>query len=187
MNMLEKYDKKLLKLYLNEGPASLKKRLEIKDNDLWKIVFDFLVFEKNAVKICTKKNANYIHSIFADKGPNHIKKAFYLDDSKYESVFEEVIDFIGIARGAIYEYVRNNSYYFQDLIRNGKAEQIRTELGLSKLKYNGVWEEVLDILLECVSFENFTYSMFEQGLRFFTNMYNTGRTHRSVKKTNEIR
>lgn len=185
--MLEKYDKKLLKLYLNEGPANLKKRLEIRDAELWQIVFDYLVFEKNAVKVCTKKNTNYIHNIFAEKGPNHIKKALYLDDSKYESTFEEVLDFIGIARGAIYEYVRNNSHYFQDLIRNGKAEQIRTELGLSKLKYDGVWEEILDILLESVSFTNFTHSMFEQGLRFLTNMYNAGRTHRSVKSSNEIR
>lgn len=187
MNMLEKYDEKLLKFYLNEGPAKLKKRLEIRDDELWRIVFDYLIFEKNAVNVCTKKNTNYIHSIFAEKGPNHIKKAFYLDNSKYESTFEEILDFIGIARGAIYEYVRNNSHYFQDLIRNGKAERIRIELGLEKLKYDGVWEEVLDILLECVSFKNFTYSMFEQGLRFFTNMYNTGRTHRSVKNSNEIR
>jgi len=187
INMLEKYDKKLLQFYLNRGPAKLKKRLAIKDNDTWRIVFDYLVFEKNAVKVCTKKNANYIHSVFAEKGPNHIKKAFYLDHIKYESTFEEVMDFIGIAKGAIYEYVRNNSHHFKDLIRNGKTEGIRTELGLNKLKYDGVWEEILDILLESVSFDNFTHSMFEQGLRFFTNMYNTGRTHRSVKKINEIR
>ncbi|MFC1599774.1 hypothetical protein ACFL3T_01975 [Patescibacteria group bacterium] len=187
INMLEKYDKKLLKYFLDNGPDKLKKKLAVEDNDLWKVVFDYLVFEKNAVKVCFKKNTNYIHSIFAEKGPSHMRKAFRLEGPKYEQTWEEVLDFIGIARGAIFEYVRNDSNRYKDLIRNGKAEQIRTELGLNKLKYNGIWEEILDLLLECVSFENFSYSMFEQGLRFFSNMYNAGRTHRSVKKTNEIR
>ena len=185
--MLEKYDKKLLKYFLDNGPNKLKKKLAVEDNELWRLVFNYLVFEKNAVRICFKKNTNYIHSVFAEKGPIHMRKAFKLNDPKYELIWEEVLDFIGIARGALFEYVRNDSNRYKDLIRNGKAEQIRTELGLNKLKYNGVWEDILDLLLESVSFENFSHSMFEQGLRFFSNMYNTGRTHRSVKKTNEIR
>jgi hypothetical protein len=185
--MVEKYDKKLLKYYLDHGPEKLKEKLDVGDNDVWQIVFDYLVFEKNVVKVCIKKNINYIHSVFAEKGPAHMRKTFKLDDSKYDFVWEEVIDFIGIAHGALFEYVRNNSNKYKELIKEGKASSIRFELGLNKHKYNDVWEQVLDLLLECVSFENFNYSMFEHGLRFFTNMYNTGRTHRSVKKINEIR
>lgn len=186
VNMLEKYDKKLLQYYLNNGPEKLKEKLEVGDNDVWQIIFNYLVFEKDAVRVCFKKNTNYMHSIFAEKGPKHMRRAFQLEGPKYDLIWEELLDFIGIARGALFEYVRNDSNRYQDLIRKGKAEQIRTELGLNKLKYNNVWEEILDLLLECVSFDNFTYSMFEHGLRFFTNMYNTGRIHRSVKKFNEI-
>ena len=187
MTMLEKYDKKLLKYYLDNGPEKLKETLDVGDNELWQIVIDYLIFEKKAVKICYKKNTNYIHSVFAEKGPKHMREAFKLEGSKYDQIWEEALDFIGIAHGALFEYVRNSSNHFKELIRNGKAEQIRKELGLSKLKYNDIWEEVLDLLLECVSFDNFTYNMFEHGLRFFTNMYNTGRTHRSVKKFNAFR
>lgn len=187
INMLEKYDKKLLNYYLNNGPERLKQAIDVGDNELWQIIFDFLVFEKNAVRICFKRNSNYIQSIFAEKGPKHMRAAFKLNDSKYDQVWEEFLDFIGIARGALFEYVRNESNHFKDKIKSGKAEEIRTELGLNKLKYSNVWEEVLDLLLECVSFENFNFNMYEHGLRFFTNMYNTGRKHRSVKKVNEIR
>lgn len=184
ISLIEKYDKKILQFYLKNGPIELKKKLDIGDEEVWQIVFDYLMFEKEAVKVCVKKNSDYINKIFVNKGPVFLRNSFNIADSKYNDVWEFVMDFIGISHGAIYEYVNKDSLKFKSLIRNGKAGKIRKILYLNKRKYNKVWEEILDLLLECISFDNFTYNQFEQGLRFFTNLYNNGRQHRSLKNFN---
>ncbi|MFC1810565.1 hypothetical protein ACFLZH_03635 [Patescibacteria group bacterium] len=180
IKMIEKYDKKILKYYLDNGPYELKKKLDVGNEEIWKIIFDYLVYEKDAVKICVKKNSEYVRDIFINKGPKALRKSFYLDSPEYDDIWQYIMDYIGIASGAIYVYVNKNASYYQNLIRNGKASQIRKSLELQKPKYDSVWEDILDILLECISFTNFTHCQFEQGIRFFTNLYNSGRKHRSL-------
>lgn len=181
IKLIEKFDKKLLKFYLENGPIELKKKLDIGSDEVWQIVFEYLMYEKEAVKVCVKKNTEYIKQIFINKGPEFLRNSFNITDSKYDDVWEFVMDFIGISHGAIFEYVNKDSIKFKSLIRNGKAGKIRDCLYLTRKKYNKVWEEILDLLLECISFDNFTHAQFEQGIRFFTNLYNNGRQHRSLK------
>ncbi len=184
ISLIEKFDKKILQFYLENGPRELKKKLDIGNEEVWQIVFDYLMFEKEAVKVCVKKNADYIKEIFVNKGPEFLRNSFNIMDSKYDDVWEYVMDFIGVSHGAIYEFVNKDSLRLKSLIRNGKAGEIREILYLNKRKYNKVWEEILDLLLECISFDNFTYNQFEQGLRFFTNLYNNGRKHRGLRSFN---
>lgn len=185
LSMLEKYDKKLLRFYLNNGPIELKKRLDIGSEEVWRIVFDYLMFEKNAIQVCIGNNPNYIYDIFANKGPEFLRKAFKLENCRYDEIWQYVVDYIGISRGALFSYVNKESSTYKNLILNGKTTEIRKKLQIDFKKYDKIWEEVLDILLECISFHNFTFSQFEQGLRFFTNMYNSGRKHRSLNTKNE--
>jgi len=182
--MLERYDKKLLKYYLDNGPYELKKKLDIGNEEVWSIVFDYLMYEKDAVRICIKKNTEFIRDLFAQKGPAFIRKSFCIESSKYDDIWEFVVDYIGISHGALFEYVNKESFNYKSMIRNGKATKIRNSLCLQKKKYNNVWEEILDLLLECISFSNFTHNQFEQGIRFFTNLYNNGRKHRSLRSFN---
>lgn len=184
ISLIEKFDKKILKFYLENGPRELKKKLDIGNEEVWQIVFDHLMFEKEAVKVCIKRNPDYIKEIFINKGPEFLRNSFNIMDSKYDDVWEYVMDFIGVSHGAIYEHVSKDSLRLKSLIRNGKAGKIRELLYLNKRKYNKVWEEILDLLLECISFDNFTYNQFEQGLRFFTNLYNNGRKHRGLRSFN---
>ncbi len=184
ITLIEKYDNKLLNFYLDNGPYELKKKVDIGNEEVWKLIFDYLMYEKDAVKVCVKKNSNYIKDIFINKGPEFLREAFNIEDTKYDDIWEFVMDFIGISHGALFEYVNKESLKFKSLIRNGKAGKIRDSLYLNKKKYNKVWEEILDLLLECISFDNFTCNQFEQGIRFFTNMYNNGREHRSLRKFN---
>ncbi|MFC1655901.1 hypothetical protein ACFL3C_03465 [Patescibacteria group bacterium] len=179
--LLKRFDKKLVKFYLDEGPYELRKKLDIKEDDLWKMVFDYLLYEKNIVKTCVKQNAEYIHEMFADKGPEMIRKSFRLMENEYEDQWEYVMDYIGISRGSVYEYVSNNVSDLRSLIYHGKATKIREMLLLNKAKYDKVWEDILDLLLESVSTDAYTYSMFEQGIRMFSNLYNNGREHRSIR------
>ena len=119
-------------------------------------------------------------NLLINKGPKELRKAFSLDSAEYAEIWEYVMDYLGIASGAIYAHVNKNASHYQDLIRKGKASKIRKTLELEKPKYDAVWEEILDILLECISFTNFSHSQFEQGIRLFTNLYNSGRKHRSL-------
>lgn len=184
--LLKNYNDKLVDNYINEGPSELRKKLKIESDDVWEIVFDYLVFEKDIVKICVKKNITYIHDIFAEKGPEFLRSSFQIESVKYEDVWEYIMDYIGISRGALYEYVANNLSDLKGLIYYGKSSKIRENLCIDKYKYNRVWEEVLDMLLESVSTDAYTYSMYEQGLRMFTRMYHSGRKHRSLKKSESI-
>ncbi len=178
--LLKRFDKKLINFYLDNGPYELRKKLDIKEDDLWKTVFDYLLYEKNIVKVCVKQNAEYIHEMFAEKGPEMIRKSFRLMENEYSDQWEYVMDYIGVSRGAIYEYVSNNMSDFRSLVYHGKSSKIREMLLLDRAKYDKVWEDILDMLLESVSTDAYTYSMFEHGIRMFSNLYNNGREHRSI-------
>jgi len=180
--ILDKFEDKLLNFYLQNGPLALRQKLNLNEDDnMWKVVFDYLVYEKEAVKFCTRNFPDYTYSLFCENGPNFLRKSFLIEDKEYNDAWEYVLDYIGISKGALYEYVNNNKNYFKDLIYSGKTTQIRDELGLTRKKYDKVWEEILDLLLDCVSLENMNISMYEHGLKLFSNLYNVGRTHRSLR------
>lgn len=180
--ILDRFESKLLNFYLKKGPLALRDKLDLKCNDkLWKVVFDYLVFEKEAVKFCTRKYPDYTYSLFCEKGPDFLRKSFLIEDKEYNDAWEYVLDYIGISRGALYEYVNNNKNQFKEFIYKGNATKIRDELGLTRKKYDRVWEEILDLLLECVTLENMNISMYEHGLKLFSNLYNVGRVHRSIR------
>ena len=180
--LMDKFEDKLMNFYLLNGPLALMDKLGLKEDEkMWKVVFDYLVYEKEAIKFCTRKYPEYTYSLFCEKGPNFLRQGFLIESKEYNDAWEYVLDYIGISKGALYEYVNNNKNYFKELIYNGKATKIREELGLVRNKYDKVWEEILDLLLECVSFENMNISMFEHGLKLFSNLYNVGRSHRSLK------
>jgi hypothetical protein len=179
---LNKYGSKLVDLYIEKGPTELRDHLGIKSDDIWKIVFHYLVKEKEAVKYCVRKHADYIHELFAEKGPKMIRKIFQITEEIYDDEWGYVMDYIGISRGALYEYVNNNKDEFRDLIYKGKSAKIREILCIVNEKYSHTWETILDMLLECIATDVYTYNTYEQGLSMFIRFYNQGRKHRSIKK-----
>ena len=141
-NLLRAYDGKLTKIYLEEGPDTLKKKLNIESEDVWKLIFEYLIFEKNIVKQCVRRNPEYIHKIFAERGPDFLRHAFQIADERYDDIWEYVMDYIGISRGAIYEYITSRVVELKGDIYNGKIEGIRIKLGLQNIKYDRAWEEI---------------------------------------------
>jgi hypothetical protein len=183
IKILERYQAKLINFYLVNGPSKLRTKLDIQDDDIWEIIFDYLVCEKDVIKLCVRNNPEYIHDVFSEQGPKELRENFAINDRKYDIEWEYVMDYIGVSRGALYDYVNNNIGEFRALIYKGKTGKIRELLCINKEKYDYVWENILDILLGAVSTQMFTYSMFEQGLHIFSNLYNQGRKHRSLKKS----
>jgi hypothetical protein len=180
--ILNGYGSKLLNLYIEKGPSELREKLGIQSDDVWKIVFHYLVREKEAVKHCVRMHSEYIHELFAEKGPNMIRKVFEITEEIFDDEWEYVMDYVGISRGALYEYVSENKEKFRDLIYNGRSSKIRETLCIDKEKYNRTWETILDMLLECVATDVYTYNMYEQGISMFTRFYNEGRKHRPIKR-----
>jgi hypothetical protein len=183
--LLKRFDEKLLEYYLNEGPQELRRKLNVKSDGQWRFIMQYLVYEKDAVKLCVRKNTAYIHNFFAEHGPNVLRKVFDINHNNFDEAWEYVIDYLGVSRGALYEYITNNPAEFKKLVYNGESSKIRSILNIEKEKYNRVWNEILDILLESVTTEKFSFSYFEQGIRMFTSFYNKGRNHRSLKSFNE--
>lgn len=179
--LLEKYQHKLVEAYIDEGPQELRKKLTIKSNENWMAVMQYLVYEKDVIKLCVRKNTAYIHNFFVEQGPEVLRKVFDIENPDFDEAWEYITDYLGISRGAIYEYVSNHANKFKKLIYEGKPTQIRRDLGLEKEKYDRVWNEILDILLESVSTEKYSYSVYEQGIRMFMDFYNKGRKQRSLK------
>ncbi|MBD3156417.1 hypothetical protein GF369_01180 [Candidatus Peregrinibacteria bacterium] len=180
-SMLHRYDDKLISHYLEHGPEGLRTTLGITSDRLWDVIFDYLVFEKEVVKYCTRNNSAYIHSLFAEHGPRAIRSAFQLNGDKYEDIWEYVMDYIGISRGALYEYVSEKSSLYREHIYRGECLSLRKDLAIEKDKYEHVWGEVLDLLLNAVSTDAFTHSAFEHGLHLFSTLYNRGRKQRSLR------
>ncbi len=180
-SMLHRYDNKLVSNYLEHGPDGVRNMLGITSDRLWEVVFDYLVFEKEVVKHCARNNSPYIHALFAEHGPCAIRSAFQLTGEKYEDVWEYVMDYIGISRGALYEYVTEKSSLYRKQIYSGECLSLRKDLLIEKDKYEHVWGEVLDLLLNAVSTHAFTHSAFEHGLNLFSTLYNRGRKQRSLR------
>lgn len=181
--ILEKYEDKLINRYLEYGPDELRKKLNVESDGLWEVIFDYLVFEKEVVKHCVRNSSAYIHNLFVEKGPVLMRKAFSLENEKYDDIWEYVMDYIGVSRGALYEYVTENAAKYRDKISSGKCMSLRDELCVKKNKYERVWGEILDILLHAVSTEAFTHSAFEHGLGLFSKLYNQGRIQRSLNSS----
>ena len=182
-SVLHKYDDKLIHNYLEHGPDGLRKKLDVESDRLWEVIFDYLVFEKEVVKHCARNNSAYIHNLFVEHGPANIKKAFNLTDKKYEDIWEYLLDYVGVSRGALYEYVTENSSKYREKIYSGQCLSIRDELCIEKDKYEYVWGEILDVLLNVVSTDAFTHSAFEHGIELFSKLYNQGRVQRSLRSS----
>jgi hypothetical protein len=182
-SILDKYDDKLINKYIEYGPDGLREKLGVESDRLWEVIFDYLVFEKEVVKYCVRNNRAYVHNLFVEKGPSLMRKAFSLQDSKYDDVWENIMDYIGISGGALYEYVTENASKYRGKIYNGQCLSLRDELCIQKGKYENVWGEILDVLLNAVSTDVFTHSAFEHGIGFFSKLYNQGRIQRSLRSS----
>jgi len=180
--ILDKYDEKLVNKYIEYGPDGLREKLGVDSDKLWEVIFDYLVFEKEVVKLCVRNNSAYVHNLFVEKGPSLMRKAFSLQSSKYDDVWEYIMDYIGVSRGALYEYVTENAAKYRDKISRGECKSLRDELCIKNNKYERVWGEILDVLLNAVSTKAFTHSAFEHGIGLFSKLYNQGRVQRSLKR-----
>jgi hypothetical protein len=167
------------------GPVFLKRKIE-KQGENFGSIYSILVFEHNVIKRIVLAHIDFFTKMFAVKGSNYFRQVFLIEDSKYDGIFEEIFDLLAISKGGIYEYIDNNEDFILQCIKKDGPNALRLVLGLNKQKYDELWLQILDGLMEKVC-ENYSDSRtIESGMKFFTLMMNTLREHRSLRSYNKM-
>lgn len=179
--LLKKKAHKLMILFIQEGPEALRKRIGAHLDHHWTYIFDYLVFSEEVLYKCVSQFLPFFKNVMIEKGPCALRSIFQIENSKYDPVFEKLIDFIGISHGAILDYVYLHRSNLARKIFSGQGSEIRKELGLSANKYDAMWFTILEILQQvvCKSVEDET--ALERGIQSFDIMMNGLRTHRSLR------
>lgn len=78
-------------------------------------------------------------------------------------------------------YVEANQAEFVVEIKNGKGIDLREKLGLDKKKYEKIWLEIVEMLMQNLSSELVKDSMLEQGLVVFNALMTSARIQRKFR------
>lgn len=180
--LLEKKADTLMVLFIQEGPEALRQRIGATLDKHWNYIFDYLVFSEEVVNKCVNQFLPFFKNVVVEKGPLALRNIFQIEEAKYDTVFEKLIDFVGISHGALLDYVYLRRSDLSQKIFSGEGKSIRFELGLSSPKYDATWFSILEILQQAVCKQVEDESALEQGIRFYDMMMNNLRTHRSLAK-----
>lgn len=178
---LQGREDELMRIFIQEGPEALRKRLSIKKEGDWQMIFNYLVLRTDALKNCVLEFMPFFKNLVEEKGPRALRDIFNLNKSEYDSAFKKIFQLVAICEGAIYHYIRRNKQALTQKILDGKGGEIRAELCLEDHEYTRLWMEILDILKENVCTRVATETQVEQGLQAFSLLMNSLRTQRSLK------
>lgn len=171
----------LMETFIQDGPDSLRQKLGISSDHIWIQIFDRLIFQKGVVKHCVLKFLPYFRHLVAEHGPLVLRSVFGIEERKYDQVFENIFDFVAVGHNALYDHVYQNRHDYALLIRNGNAKNLRTKLCVQARRYDGLWQELLEILMKATCEELYSESVFDRGLTAFSMIMNQTRTHRSLR------
>jgi len=171
----------LINKFIQDGPSQIKLEFNLKDDE-WLIVFDYLVFEHNLLYKTVLKNSDFFVDIYIKYGISHVREVLDIADKKYDLVFEVVFDYIiGACDALCLHVLENRDECFNILEKNG-GEFLRNHLGISKGKYDSLWEKVLNVLLNVYCENANSEQNFNSGLKAFALLMNETRIHRPINE-----
>ncbi|MBP7058046.1 hypothetical protein KBB06_01750 [Candidatus Gracilibacteria bacterium] len=183
---LQSHEEVMMEMFIKEGPDALRNFLGVIDESDWKIIFDYLVMRRNVLEKCALNYLPFFKEIVEKYGPKVLKLMFKIDDPGYSESYERLLDLVAVSHGAIYNYVRNNCQVLASKILNGDAKSLRDELGLGKRKYDGLWAEILDILMNSCCHRVDEERQLEEGIRRFSLLMTAVREQRSLRSFNKM-
>lgn len=183
---IENREQVVVEGFVQLGPDELRKALEVEEGERWQEVFDYLVLHTGVIKHCVRKYMDFFYDFMVDRGPMVLRWAFEIEDSKYDHVFQEIFDLVAIGKGALYEHIEKNKHVYVMMVREGKADHLRAELGLAHKRYGHVWAEIVESLLEAVSHEFYDEKAVDQGIQLFDALMNSLRQHRSLRSNEKM-
>jgi len=171
----------LINKFIQDGPSQIKLELNLKDSE-WLVIFDCLVFEHNLLYKTVLKNTEFFVDAYVKYGMDHARSILDVSDNKYDLVWEVVFDYIVGACDALYLHVLEKRDYCFEILENKGGQALRNSLGISKGKYDVLWEKVLTVLLN-VYCENATSEQnFSSGLKAFSLLMNESRVQRPINE-----
>ncbi len=159
---LEGKEERLLKMFIQHGPEALRENLNVPNDFVWTVVFDHLVFNLDVLKRCVEIFFPFFQEYVLKNGPQALRELFGIQDARYDGVFEKLVDDLIIARGLLFEHVHRHVNAYLKALKEGRGSDIRFQLGLANEKYQPLWEEVVDFLLDAFTREKVTSKQKEE-------------------------
>ena len=178
---LQGREDELMRIFIQEGPEEMRKRLKIRGEGDWQMIFNYMVLRTDALKNCVLEFMPFFKNLVEEKGPIALREIFNLQKSEYDPAFQKIFRIVCICEGAIFHYIRRNKQALTQKILDGKGGEIRAELCLESHEYSRLWMDILDILKENVCSRIATETQVEHGLQAFSMLMNSLRTQRSLK------
>jgi hypothetical protein len=176
----------LMETFIQEGPESLRRKLGISTNTVWDQVFDRLIFQKGVVKHCVLRFLPYFKHLVSEHGPYVLRSVFGIEARKYDQVFENIFDLVAVGHSSLYDHVYQNRHKFAQSIRKGNAKNLRSQLCIEAKRYDGLWQELLEVLMKATCEELYSESTFDRGLAAFSMIMNQTRTQRSLRSYSKM-
>ncbi|MBT4917140.1 hypothetical protein HN709_01655 [Candidatus Peregrinibacteria bacterium] len=184
--LIERYAKgkedDLIDRFVCDGPSEIMEELGLSE-EAWRVVFDYLVFEKNLLHKCVTRNGDFFVEEYVKYGISHIREILDIVNEKYDIAFESVFDFIVISNDALYLHVMEHRGRYTTALKARGADFVRKVLGVWRGKYSENWQKVLDLLLHAVCDAIFSETTYEHGLVAFSRIFNDVREHRPIYKS----
>jgi len=174
------YEREIMAIFIQEGPDALRYKLRIKRDEDWNRIFDYLVFQKDLLKVCVLQFIDFFKKLVEEKGPLAMRSVLGIQSRMYDSVFEGLFDLVAVSHGALFQHVETQKRQLFDQIKAGKGSELRENLGLSKQKYDNLWEEIVKSLLNDFGVQLVDERIMEQGLSSFARLFNMLRDHRPL-------
>lgn len=182
--VLERYyygrEEFIIRRYLVEGPDVLVSSLGL-NADEWAVIFEKLVFEHNILYKCVINSLDFFVDLFIRYGNDHLRKILNVRSSSYDGAwYEQVFDLVAVSNEGLKFHVLENKSKYTGLLVSGRGDELRAKFGILGLRYNGLWEEVLDILLNSACEEIFSGRSFDHAISAFCRSYSSSRAHRKI-------
>ena len=145
---LKGHEERLMTLFIQQGPQALRQALKVPNDFVWSVVFDHLVFQQDVLKRCVEMFFPFFKDYVLKNGPLALRELFGIQDARYDEVFEKLLDDMVIARGLLFEHIHANIINYLQALNPEQGSEIRTQLGLAQKKYDPLWKEVMDFLLD---------------------------------------
>jgi len=165
---LNGHEERLLTLFIQQGPEALRSQLKVPNDFVWTIVFDHLVFNLDVLKRCVDMFFPFFKDYVIKNGPTALKEVFGIRDARYNSVFEKLLDDMVIARGLLFEHLYAHTREYLEALEQGRGDDIRAQLGLETSKYDPLWKEVVNFLLDAFTNERLKSKQKEQTKSFLS-------------------
>ncbi len=147
------HEERLMTLFIQQGPQALRTMLQVPNDYVWSVVFDHLVFNLDVLKRCVDMFFPFFRDYVLKNGPLALREVFGIADSRYDAVFEKLVDDMVIARGLFFEHIDAHTADYLAALQKGQGSDIRSQLGIVPSKYDPLWKEVVNFLLDAFTRE----------------------------------